>query len=36
MGIIFLKDGELETIKLYADYAIRATRDDGSFDIIKN
>ena len=36
MGIIFLKDGELETMKLYADYAVRATRDDSSFDIIKN
>ena len=35
-GIIFLKDGEQDAMKLYVDYAIRASRDDSSFDIIKN
>ena len=36
MGILFLKDGELESMKLYVDYGVRATSDDNSFDIIKN
>ncbi len=36
MGIAFLKEGELESMKLYVDYAIKAATDDETFDIIKN
>lgn len=36
MGIVFLRDGDQDTMKLYVDFALRASKDDSSFDIIKN
>ena len=38
MGIVFLKDGDQESARLYVDYILKASGEpeNRAFDIIKN